>query len=217
MVKEVTNKEKFKNMKGKEKITYIWEYYRWHIIGTLVGAFIVWTLGSAILRPRPPVYPVDVAVAGLLGIEQEAENSLVDTFNTELNAGLHIMPTDWSRPSQSSIATDQKMMLMIQVRELDLFVMSEQKYSTYTQIEDFDALTALDQFKELAPILDKYKDSLLTAKSKETGEEHVYGIKVKELSKLKGMEFGEPFVISLINPSKDTNAGIKIIQYLLGE
>lgn len=213
----MTNKEKFKNMTKKEKIQYIWEYYRWHIIGTIVTVLLVGSLVTTMLRPRPPAYPVDVAITGRISILDEAAESLTETFNTELNAGLHLMPANWQSPNQSTMVTDQKMMLMIQVRELDLFIMSEEKYNTYMKIEDFDAFMALDTIPELKPVLDKYKDSLLTSTSKKTGKESVFGIKVKALDKLEGMEIGEDLVISLIDPPKDMNAAISVINYLLGE
>ena len=35
-----TNKEKFKSMNSKQKLEYIWEYYRFTILGTIIGVLL---------------------------------------------------------------------------------------------------------------------------------------------------------------------------------
>jgi len=47
-----TFKEATANMTGSETISYIWEYYRWHIIGTIVGFVFVFSMVHAVVTNR---------------------------------------------------------------------------------------------------------------------------------------------------------------------
>ena len=48
-----TNKEKFKSMNSKQKLEYIWEYYRFTILGTIIGVLLVGNLVYTMLKPKP--------------------------------------------------------------------------------------------------------------------------------------------------------------------
>ena len=72
-MKEALRKElqKIRSLKGKEKREYIWDYYKLHIIGTII---LLWVSGSiindTIINPQPR--PV-LTIAWMAGFEPEAQ------------------------------------------------------------------------------------------------------------------------------------------------
>ena len=43
-------KEKLKHMSWKDRIWYIWEYYKFHILALILAAAALWTLGGMLYR-----------------------------------------------------------------------------------------------------------------------------------------------------------------------
>ncbi|MEG0579034.1 MAG: hypothetical protein RR490_03870, partial [Niameybacter sp.] len=178
-----SNKEKFKAMNKKQKMEYIWEYYRFTILGTIVGVFLVGQI--IILATKPKVnFDTHLIVTSKMVLDSTKMEEEEQFFQEQFNANLYYLPADWSTMDSSMIINDQLMMLKVQVREVDVFAMSQARYDKYMEIEGFDPFIALDEVPEMASLLEQYKDSLLTATSLEDGKEHVYGIQVETLNHL---------------------------------
>ena len=64
-------------------------------------------------------------------------------------------------------------------------------------------------------VVKAHKDHLLTAKGAEDGKEHVYGIKIEKSNAFQGATILEPLVISLINPPKNMEKALEVVNYLL--
>lgn len=210
-----TNKEKFKELEGKKKIEYIWDYYRWHIVGVILGIFAIWQVIVIINRPPAPVYTTDMVVAGKISMEDEIIDQTLERYHTEFDANIQFMPVNWESMDQSTMATEQLLALKTMVREVDLMILGEAKFGNYQLVEGSDALMALDTIPELVETLKKYEDKLLKFTSKEDGKEHVFGIKVDKLDKIEGLIMGEELVICLINPPKNVEPAIDLVKYLL--
>ncbi|MDA3732233.1 hypothetical protein PBV87_12130 [Niameybacter massiliensis] len=209
-----SNREKFKEMNTKQKVGYIWEYYRYAILGTIIGIFLVSQIVTTMLKPKDN-FDAHVVVTSKMVIDSAKMEEEEQFFKENFNTDLYYLPADWSQMDSQMVLNDQLMMLKIQVREVDIFAMSEDRYSKYMEIEGFDPFLALDEVPEMAPLLEQYKDSLLTATSLEDGKEHVYGIKVDKLEHLEGGITAEPLVISLISVPKNINKAVEIIDYLI--
>jgi len=75
-----TEHAKLREMTFTEKRQYIWEYYKLHIFGFLIFAFLVGSLLNAwIFNPRPQEYLYVVWMSGRVSIEQ------LSTLSEELN------------------------------------------------------------------------------------------------------------------------------------
>lgn len=209
-----SNREKFKEMNTKQKVGYIWEYYRYAILGTIIGIFLVSQIVTTMLKPKDN-FDAHVVVTSKMVIDSAKMEEEEQFFKENFNTDLYYLPADWSQMDSQMVLNDQLMMLKIQVREVDIFAMSEDRYSKYMEIEGFDPFLALDEVPEMAPLLEQYKDSLLTATSLEDGKEHVYGIKVDKLEHLEGGITSEPLVISLISVPKNIDKAVEIIDYLI--
>lgn len=209
-----SNKEKFKEMNTKGKLGYIWEYYRYAILGTIVGVFLVSQVVIAMAKPKDN-FDTHLVVTSKMVIDPVKMEEEEQFFKEKFNADLYYLPADWSQIDSQMVLNDQLMMLRIQVREVDIFVMSEDRYSKYMEIEGFDPFLALDEAPEMASLLEQYKDNLLTATSLEDGKEHVYGIKLDQIESLEAGKAVEPLVISLISVPKNLDKAVEIIDYLI--
>lgn len=210
-----TNKEKFKELAGKKKMEYIWDYYRWHIVGVFVGIFAIWQIIVIINKPPMPVYSTDIVVAGKVSMEKDIFDQTVKRYNTEFDANINCMPVNWDGMDQSTLATEQLFALKMMVRELDVMIIGQGKYDKFQYVEDHDPVMALDLIPELKEVLKSNEDKLMKSISKEDGKEHVFGIKVGKLNQIEGLIVGEEMIISLMNPPKNIESAVAMIQYLL--
>ncbi|MEG0012899.1 MAG: hypothetical protein RR915_05485 [Cellulosilyticaceae bacterium] len=210
-----TNKDKFKELAGKKKIEYIWDYYRWHIVGVILGILAIWQVVVIINKPPMPVYTTDIVVSGGISMDEEIIDQTLEKYNTEFDANIQFMPVNWNSMDQSTMATEQLLALKMMVREVDLMILGEAKFEKYQLVENSDALMALDRIPELEEVLKQYEDKLLTFTSKEDGKEHVFGIKVDKLDKIEGVVMGEELVLCLVNPPKNVEPAIDMVKYIL--
>lgn len=211
----VSNKEKFSQLSGKKKTEYIWDYYRWHIIGVILAIFAVAEVVKIATAPPPHKYDTHVVVAGRIAMEDTDVETLEQELLEKYNADIQVMGADWKNMNQGTMAMDQKLMVMTSVRELDMYIVSRLKYDTFMGIEDFDPFTALDTIPEMADLLEQYKDNLITKKSAETGEEHVYGIKMESVKGMPALQVGEELVFALVNPPKNMEKAVETAKRLL--
>ena len=209
-----TNKEKFKSMDTKQKLQYIWDYYRFTILGTIIGVLLVGNLAYTMLKPKP-TFDNHLIVTAMMTLDTDKEALDRTYFEENFNSDIYYIPADWSVIDQSTIINDQMMMLKIQVREADVFAMSQARFDRYMEIEGFDPFMPLEEVPEFKPILEAHQDNLVMGKNSEDGKEHVYGIKVEKTNAFQGANILEPLVISLINPPKNMEKAIEVVNYIL--
>lgn len=209
-----SNKEKFKAMNKKEKIGYIWEYYRFHIIGTLIGLVLIGQIIQIATTPRPD-YDTHLIVTAKMSLDTEKSEEDEKYFEETFNTDLYYLPADWSVMDQATIVNEQLLMLKISVREADILAMSQDRYDKYKDIEGFDPFMPLEEVPELADLLEKHKDNLIVGKGVEDQKEHIYGIKIEKSSVLHGATVIEPLIISLIDTPKNMEKAIEIVKYLI--
>ena len=131
-----TNKEKFKSMNSKQKLEYIWEYYRFTILGTIIGVLLVGNLVYTMLKPKPN-FDNHLIVTAMMTLDTDKEELDRAYFKENFNSDIYYIPADWSVTDQATIVNDQMMMLKIQVREADVFAMSQARFDRYMEIEGF--------------------------------------------------------------------------------
>jgi len=120
-----TEKKKLKEMTLKEKIGYIWEYYRMHIIGAVIVVIVAGSIINGIMNPPVPAY------AGVAFYEIYLGENFEDILSRMMNEAL-VEDTELEQvyvhsflsggdPS-AEMALAQKLMAMLVVNELDLIV-----------------------------------------------------------------------------------------------
>lgn len=209
------NKITFKSLTGKKKVEHIWEYYRFHIIGSIIGIILIGSLVYTVTKPKPVPNDVDLVVSGLLTYDQEQMEVTEQVFKEQFNAGIELLPTDWSANSGSAATTEQVLMLRFQVRECDVIAVPQERHERFLTQPDFNMFLALDSVPELEPLIAKHKDKLITGISKEDGKEYVYGIKVDEMKHLEGVALGEDYILSIISVPKNQEQATQLLTYLM--
>lgn len=209
-----SNKEKFKKMNTKQKIEYIWEYYRFIILGTIIGVFIVGQLVYLAVKPKE-IFDTHLIVTAQMALDASKMEEEEALFKEKFNADIYYLPANWSVVDSTTMTNDQILTLRMQVREADVFAMSEVRYERFMGTEGFDPFLALDEVPEMAPLLEQYKDNLLKGKSVEDGKEHVYGIKVDKVNNLEAGQFAEPLVISIMSVPNNVEKAVELIDFLI--
>ena len=209
----------FKEMNKKEKVKHIWEYYRWHILATIIAVVMIFSLGKTILFPEPPD-EVDIVIAAQMYTSIERE-SVIQKFKDEFKTGLDLTNVNWE-DAQSSMVMVQKIPLMITTDEMDIFAASSDAYENFVQIYGEDMFTPLENIPALASLLEQYKDNLVTCDyvrdengNKIATQEHIYGIRVDKLSNIPCIEANEEIIVGLTSKVKDLDKAIDMLKYIL--
>lgn len=204
----------FKELDNKKKMEHIWEYYRWHIIGGIIGIVLLVSLIATMLKPKPPVFAADLIITGKMVVDETKLEETQANFHETMNVGVMTMINDWGKIDQMTMANEQLLMLKFQVKECDVLATSLLKYEKFMAIEDFEAFAALDAIPELQPILEQHQDALIKGVG-EDGKEHVYGIQTDTLNGVEGVELKEDYIIAMITQPKDETAAVNLITHLL--
>lgn len=143
--------EKLKHMSVKDKIWYILEYYKFHMIAIILFISMLWVIGSSIYRQsfttRLTLAIVNDYSGGNSSIEP-LENSLKDALGCgkkdliEINSGLFIN-TDEPQASQYAYASMAKIAALSAGGNLDIIIADPQTIQHYgsqnafLNLEDF--------------------------------------------------------------------------------
>ena len=127
-------KKKLKDMSLKEKVDYIWEYYKIPIIGVTIFLFIAASIINNIMNPPTPSY---AAIAFYeIFIPDETSNELISRLTKKLIED----PKEYQIYTHSLIAGGdptaemaiiQKLMAMVMVSEIDLLVADEEMFKGF--------------------------------------------------------------------------------------
>lgn len=212
---------KIKEMPLKDKIWYIWEYYKFPIVGVIIGLFLVSSIGSAMYNNR-----FDAALSCvILNSRYDSEALTVDQYfdqgfreyigldpNLKIDVDYSMNPTfDESAMNEYSYAELAKLTAMISSKELDIMIGSPDVIDHYGEMGGFFNL------EELLPadLYEQLRDLLYTTTNAETGEETVCGIRIGEsdFDKKTGLVLEDP-VLTILNNSTHTDTAVQLIRYI---
>ena len=134
-----SEREKLREMKFKEKIEYIWEYYKYHIIGVAIALAILGSLlNTFIFNPQPDVGLFIAWNAGF--VDQERLEDLSATLNEHMTFQTEGEVADVSRfftatdDPQMSVAHIQRLVAMITAGAIDVFIVDSELFAEYSYI-----------------------------------------------------------------------------------
>ena len=211
---------RFKEMDKKQKVKHIWEYYRYHILATIIAVAVIGSLGKSILFP-PPADEVDIMLAGQMYLDTNS-TEVAEQFKEEFQTGLDFNNMSWDNDPQIASVMFQKIPLLITTNELDIMAIADTTFEKFTQIYGKDMFMPLEEVPELKDLLEKYKDQLFTCDKAigDNGElvdaaSHVYGIKVKQFSHLPCIIDSEEMIVGLNPKAKDFEKSVNMLKYIL--
>lgn len=212
---------KLKEMPLRDKLWYIWEYYKFPIIGVVIAVFMVVSIGGAIYNNR-----FDTALSCVvLNSRYDSENLTVDQYfdegfreyigldaDSKIEVDYSMNPTfDESAMSQYSYAELAKLTAMISSKELDIMIGKSDVIDHYGSMDGFLNL------EEVLPVdlYEEVKDYLYPVTNTETGETALCGLRIggTSFSEKTGLILDDP-VLTIMSNSTRTDTAVQLIRYI---
>lgn len=211
----------FKEMSKKEKVKHIWEYYRYHILSSVIAICVTISLVKTVFFPAPP-NDVDIMLAGIMYLEDTYTN-VSEEFKENYNTGLDLTNINWEDDPQTAGVMYQKVPLMLSTKELDIIGISTSTYERFAKMYGEDMFMPMENVPELSGLLEKYEDHLYVCDKivDEEGneidapEKHVLGIKVEKFSNIPCLTANEEMIVGLNPGAKDLEKAINMLEYIL--
>ncbi|GMQ62924.1 hypothetical protein [Vallitalea maricola] len=213
-----SNKAKFKELTRKEKVEYIWEYYKLHFFAGILVLIIVGSFLNIWVFNPPPKSAVSVNFVGSSifadntePLEKELNPIIVteEMGNKKVFFNTYIFGIE---DPQMQMATQTKFVANISARELDVLILDK---------EQFDSLVLQGSMLPLDQVfsedeLNNLNDRLLKSKSEEDTNEQIYGIDVTDNEKIKTVMVGDSEkVIGVVSNTLKIEESKKVIKWFL--
>ncbi|MDQ1003284.1 hypothetical protein QFZ28_003684 [Neobacillus niacini] len=178
-------------MSPKERIAYIWDYYKFHIIGTMAAIILLISFISSIGEKKEVV--LNMTIIGQ-GVNSEGMTELQEHLTDKLvhdkgDQEVSVQHLTYSKSSmdQASRAGIQKMSAEITLGAIDILIIEKDLFEEISSQPS--SLVALNDFKGI--------DKLLTS------DEKVYGISTSDIQLLAPLELDENKVFCVPSTSKN--------------
>lgn len=211
-----SEREKLRSMTGKDRLWYIWAYYKFHILGVFIAIGIVWSIGAAMYQKSFDtalycVYlnnrseteldttPLEQGFAKYLGL---GKKELITTESTYISYG--------EAATEFSYASMAKITALVASKELDIIIGDRENMEHYASMDGLSDVEA--ELPEDALTL--VRDHLIYAAGAD-GSEYACGIS------LAGTRFAEeshlaqdPPILSIISNSTHKDTVVALIHYI---
>ncbi|MBX4269745.1 hypothetical protein [Clostridium estertheticum] len=208
-----------KGMSKHKKAEYIWEYYKFHIIGALAAiCIIISIIHSQITKPN---YVFNLTMISniadtnkVTNLESLLTKVVVKDGSTRKKAIVSSMPIDTSKNAnlQTTSQYMQKLTAEVSVGELDVIILDKTMFESFAKQDMF---LRLDNISELN--LDSLKGEKIHAIGSDKKND-VYAIDAKDIVLLKNLGFDlKNKVIGIVGSTKQKYNSILVLKYLLNK
>ncbi|MCT4687801.1 hypothetical protein [Vallitalea sp.] len=213
-----SNKAKFKELTRKEKVEYIWEYYKIHIFASILVMIIVGSFLNIWVFNPPPKSAVSVNFVGSSivsdnteSLEKELNPIIVTEEMGNKKVFFNTFVYGIENP-QIQMATQTKFVANISARELDVLILDKEQYN-FLLLQG--SMIPLDKvFSE--DELNKLTDRLIKGKSEEDTNEQIYGINVTDNEKIKTVMVGDSEkIMGVVSNTLKIEESKKVIKWFL--
>jgi hypothetical protein len=218
-----STREKMLGMSKKEKMKYIWEYYKYHIVGTLVGIGIIVSIASGMMNQQQSI--IGVTIMGkyvdsdkLTELQNQAGNDLIKDNPKNKKIIRHDFLTVTDNPmDQYTRASKDKITLTVSSKELDILIIDKASYDSYVKLGMFLRLDTLSNFSDL----DLKNRSTVKGAIEDDGvskEAGIYGISMDKLPALQALKYDtKDTVLCVISNTKSLDTSFSYIKWLLNK
>jgi len=177
-------------MSPKERIAYIWDYYKFHIIGTIVAIILLISLVSSIGGKKEVVLNMTIIgqgvnTEGVVQLQEQLTNKIVQDKADEEVSVQHLTYNK-SSMDEASRAGIQKMAAEISLGSIDLMIVDKELFE---EISSQNALLALNDFKGTNKLL--------------PSDEKVYGMSTSDIKLLAPLALDENKVLCVPSTAKN--------------
>jgi hypothetical protein len=216
--KEKLNEEKakLKPMNTKEKVEYIWEYYKYWIIGTLAALALIYGIVDAQIENSKDNYIYVTLINSQL--VSSGETTLIDDFatyadvdpdNQKVNLDTSIQ-MDPEMSTEYSMNSSTKMFAQFASNTIDITVMNKDMIDFF---DDKDAFASLDQVLP-ADFYNAHKDRFITGTDSE-GKQFICAMDVSDSVIMKESNaYGETPYLSIVVNTENLDHCIQFLEYL---
>lgn len=216
-------RSKLKEMGWRDKLWYIWEYYKIPIISVVIVLFLISSIGTAIYNNR-----YDTALSCIILNSRPAgeSNTVDDYFDQGFRQYLGLtedskidvdysmsLSFDESAMNEFTYAELAKITAMISSKELDVMIGKQDT------IDHYGAMGGFTDLEKLLPpdVYDKVKDNIYTVTNQETGEKVACGLFMGETDfcEKTGLLLDKP-ILTVMSNSTHTDTCVELIRYVFG-
>jgi hypothetical protein len=185
-------KEKMKGMTGKEKAQYIWEYYKLHMLVTIIlvgfiGSYAYYAAGNT---------PAELNITIIGGyIEQGKIEALQNKVTAELikdkkNKREIIVDFLGGNGQQLDLNTQMKLSTSVAAKEIDILILDKKHFESFADQGAFMKLSSIPVIAQLnIPDSNLVKCQPKNSNGKTDGKEDIYGINVEDMPTLKDLGY----------------------------
>lgn len=180
-------------MSPKQRMSYIWEYYKFHIIGTIAAIILVISFISSIGGKKEVVLNMTVIgqgvnTDGVVQLQEQLTNKIVQDKGDE-EVSVQFLTYHKASMDQASQAAIQKMSAEITLGAIDLLIVEKDLFDEISSQPS--SLLALNDIKGT--------DKLVNSDKK------VYGIRTSEINLLTPLELDENKILCIPSTAKNLN------------
>lgn len=212
-------KAKLSKMSVKEKIDYIWEYYKYWIIGITACIVLIYGIVDAQIENSKPTYLYltmvnsNMVSSGETSLMDDfAEYAQVDQSKTKLNLDTSIqMKTDMS--DEYSMNSSAKMFAQFAAKTIDATIMDKEMIEFFV---DKDAFTDLESILP-SDFYQKHKDRFITGIDSE-GKQFICAMDISDsnIFQKTNSYVQTPYYSIIVNSQNQENT-IQFLEYLYSE
>lgn len=211
----------FKDLSKKKKFEYIWDYYKLHIIGTILAVLALSSLIYTMFIRIPDTNFCGVAIYGQF-LSALNTDKMTANLNKELNLPEHtsVQLQDFYSDSTDVMVEanlNQKFNTYVYALEFHLLLSNAENTKNFTQVEYTTPITDYLSDEKVNEL--RKKGLVLDAKDPETGELKPYGINLKNskiLKKYNLFQNDTPY-ISFVPIVDNTENTLKTLDILMEE
>lgn len=230
--------ENIKTLKGKTKVQYIWDYYKFPLV---ISGILLYILAYALYNhfsyKETVLYTALVNVNAGEALTQGLSNDFLDYQNLnasknklELYTGLYLTDNELNAYHQYTYASRIKILAVIDGELLDVVLMNKEAFDAFSQngylcdLESFllqadsalydtvksDLVTNITILEDNS--IDRQFDSSISYHA--ITEEHYYGIDLSHAELIRNAEFEEPVYFGIIANSPRRDSAVAYLRYL---
>ncbi|MCM3690483.1 hypothetical protein [Neobacillus niacini] len=177
-------------MSPKERIAYIWEYYKFLIIGTIAAIILLFSLINSIGEKKEVVLNMTIVGKGVSteGVVQLQEYLTNELVNDKADEEVFIETLSYDKTSQDSVSQTalQKLFAQISIGAIDLLIVEKEIFEDISAQQN--SLLAINDFKGMDKII--------------TINEETYGISTSDIDFLEPLKLGENMVLCIPSNTK---------------
>lgn len=214
---EKSEREKLSEMPFKKKVSYLWEYYKYHaFVSVAVIAFLVYIIVEIV---TPDIKTILYAAV----INNPVDATVIDEFKADFSEQLQLDPKReevdintqfyYTGDNEYTMSLKQVLVTYVAAQEVDIIIAPESEYYTY----------AYNGF--LAPLSDQLPSDLYSfladyfylSSMTDDPQEDVYGIYINDTGFLGNSLIdisGDPYVLGMVANSTHKENTIEFIRYL---